>query len=74
MTTDVFNTKEVINRIQAKGFNHTQIAKLAGVSPQTVRSVAQSKNEPTITTAKRLAALDSLVNRFMEDVKAVQKL
>lgn len=74
MKDDVFNTKGVIQRVQAHGFNHTQIANLVGISPQTIRSVAQGKNEPTITTAKRLAALDSLVSDFMADVKRIQKL
>lgn len=71
---DVFDTKATIQRIHAKGFNFTMIAGLTGVDQQTVRNVLHGRNTPTITTAKRIAALDQLTTDFISKAEAIQKL
>lgn len=71
---DVFDMKAAIDRIKARGFTFAMIARLSGLDQQTIRNVWHGRNSPTLTTAKRLAALEKLTADFIGKADAIQKL
>lgn len=71
---DVFDMKATIDRIKGRGFTFAMIARLSGLDQQTIRNVWHGRNSPTMATAKRLAALETLTADFTAKAEAIQKL